>query len=72
MKEKIIELAVYAAPLVAGFITSIVIPIVIKKTSLKYLKKKIEEVNEAKELREIKEELKVIKKEILEMRGKTK
>ena len=72
MKELIVKIIVFVAPIIAGFITSIVIPVAIEKTSLKHLKKKIEEVNEAKELQEIKEELKVIKKEILEMRGKIK
>ena len=72
MKEKIMEIVAFAAPLVAGFITSILIPIAIKRIATKHLKKKIEEVNEAKQLKEIKEELTKIKCEILEMRGKRK
>lgn len=72
MKEQIYEIIVYASPLVAGFITSTVIPLIINRFSKKYLQKKIDEVNEGKELKEIKKELADIKKEILEMRGKVK
>ena len=72
MKEKIIEIITYAAPLVAGFITSVLIPFLIKRFSLKSLQKKIDEVNEAKELKDIKNELSHIKREILELRGKRK
>lgn len=72
MKEQIYEIIIYVAPLVAGFITSIIIPLIIQRFSKKYLQKKIDEVNEGKELKEIKKELADIKKEILEMRGKIK
>ena len=72
MKEQIYEIMVYVAALVAGFITSTVIPLIIQRFSKKYLQKKIDEVNEGKELKEIKKELSDIKKEILEMRGKRK
>ena len=72
MKEKIYEILVYVAPLVAGFITSVVIPLLVKKFSVNYLKKKIEEVDSGKELQEIKSELRSIRHEILEMRGKIK
>lgn len=72
MKEKIIEIITYAAPLVAGFITSVLIPFLIKRFSVKSLQKKIDEVNEAKELKDIKNELSHIKREILELRGKRK
>lgn len=72
MKEQIFEIINYCAPLVAGFITSVIIPLIIKKFSVKSLQKKIDEVNEGKELKEIKKELYNIKKEILEMRGKRK
>lgn len=57
---------------VAGIITSTIIPLLLKRFIKKHLKKKIEEVNEPKQLSEIKEELRTIKKEILEMRGKRK
>lgn len=72
MEEKIMEIIVYVAPLVAGFITSILIPFLIKRFSVKYLKKRIDEVNEGKELQEINKKLDRIEKEILEMRGKRK
>ena len=70
MKEKIIEIITISAPLIAGVITSVVIPIVVKVQSLKHLKSKIDEISETKQLKDIKEELKEIHKEILEMRGK--
>lgn len=72
MKEKIMEIIVFAAPLVAGFITSILIPIITKKFVVNYLKKKIDEVNESEQIKDVKCELKEIKREILEMRGKRK
>lgn len=72
MKEKIMEIAVYIAPLVAGFITSVAIPFLIKRWSIKRLEKRINEVTPAKEFNEVKKELAEIKKEILEMRGKRK
>lgn len=72
MKEQIHELIIYVAPLVAGFITSIGIPLIIQRFSKKYLQKRIDEVNEGKEFKDIKKELADIKKEILEMRGKRK
>lgn len=72
MEEKIMEIIVYVAPLVAGFITSILIPFLIKRFSVKYLKKRIDEVNEGKELQEVNKKLDRIEKEILEMRGKRK
>lgn len=72
MKEKIIEIIVYIAPLIAGFITSIIIPLVTKSITVKYLKRKIDDVNEAEQFKDIKKELASIKREILEMRGKLK
>ena len=68
--EQVKELIVYIAPIAAGFITSILIPFLIKKISLRSLEKKIEEVNEATELNEIKRKLDYIIKEISEMRGR--
>ena len=41
MKEKIMEIIIYVAPLAAGFITSVVIPFIIKRFSIKSLEKKI-------------------------------
>ena len=72
MEEKIIEIINYVAPLVAGFITSILIPFIIKRFSIKSLEKKINEVNSGKELEDINKKLDKIENEILEMRGKRK
>lgn len=72
MKEKIYEIIVYISPLIAGFITSIIIPIVVERFSIKHLNNKINEISPSTEYKEIKKELKEIKKEILEMRGKIK
>lgn len=72
MKEQIYEIIVYIAPLVAGFITSTVIPLIIQRFSKKYIQRKIDELNEGAQLKELKDELRSIKKEILEMRGKLK
>lgn len=72
MKEKIMEIIVYCAPLVSGFITSIFIPFLIKKWSIRRLQKKIDEINSGKQLEDINKQLKEIHKEILEMRGKRK
>lgn len=57
---------------VAGIISCVSIPLLIKRFVIKHLKKKIDEVSETEQLKEIKNELKSIKKEILEMRGKSK
>lgn len=72
MKEQIVQYITALAPIVAGFITSVLIPLLIEKLSIKHLRKKIEEINEAKELHDIKHKLNAIENEILEMRGKRK
>lgn len=72
MEEKIIEIISCVAPLVAGFITSILIPFIIERFTMKILVKKINEVNSGKQLEDINERLDRIEKEILEMRGKRK
>lgn len=72
MEEKIYELITYIAPIVAGFITSTLLPAIISKFSVKFIKKKINEVNSGKQLEDINKKLKLIEKEILEMRGKVK
>ena len=72
MEEKIMEIITYVAPLAAGFITSVVIPFIIKRFSIKSLEKKINEVNSGKELEDINKKLDKIENEILEMRGKRK
>lgn len=72
MKQQIIETITYSAPLLAGFITSIVIPAIIKAQSVKHLKRKIDDISEPKQLADIKKELEEVHKEILELRGKRK
>lgn len=72
MKEQIYEIIIFIAPIIAGFITSIAIPLIIYKFTKKYFKKKIDEINEGEQIKDIKKELSDIKKEILEMRGKRK
>lgn len=79
MVETIKEIFYYVAPIIAGVITTIVIPAITNRQTVKYLKVKIDSVNEANILKEIKNELKEIrrenaelKREILEMRGKVK
>lgn len=60
------------ATIISGIIVSSITPIAITRFVKKKLTKKIDDVSEAKQIQEIKEELKSIKKEILEMRGKRK
>lgn len=72
MLEQIKDLIVMIAPIVAGFITSIVIPIVIKNFSLKKLQTRIDEVNQGKQLKEINEKLDRIENDLLSIRGKKK
>ena len=72
MEEKIYDLITYIAPMVAGFITSTLLPTIISKFSVKFIKKKVNEVNSGKQLEDINKKLKLIEKEILEMRGKVK
>lgn len=70
MIEQIKEIVVYAAPLVAGFITSIVIPLIIKKATVKKLEKKIDEINASSDYKTIQKQLYELKKELYEIRGK--
>lgn len=72
MLETIKEVFIFIAPIIAGFITSIVIPFLIKKITIKYLKKKIDDAQPTKELQNIDERLKSIEREIFELRGKRK
>lgn len=72
MKEKIYEIVIFIAPLVAGFITSILIPFLIWRFTNKRFKLKIEEVDGSKTLKNMQKDIAEIKKEILEMRGKIK
>ena len=70
--EKIYDLLVFIAPLVAGFITSIIIPFLTKRFTIKKFTDKIEEVNSGKEFEIINKKLDSIQNEILIMRGKKK
>lgn len=70
MIEQIKEIVVYAAPLVAGFVTSIIIPIIIKKITVNKLEKKIDEINASEDYKTIQKELYELKKELYEIRGK--
>lgn len=72
MKEKIYEIAVFVAPLFAGLITSILIPLLIRRFTIKRLKAKIEEVDGSKTLKNMQKDIAEIKREILQMRGKIK
>lgn len=72
MSEAVKEIIVYVAPLVAGFITSVLIPTIIEKVVMKRLQTKINEVNSGAEFKELKKELAEVKKEVLLLRGKRK
>ena len=72
MNEVIKEFIVWAAPIVAGFITSVLIPTIIEKVVMKRLQAKIDKVNSGAEFKELKKELAEVKKEILLLRGKRK
>lgn len=72
MSETVKQIITWAAPIVAGFITSVLIPTIIEKIVMKRLQTKIDEVNSGAEFREMKKELAEIKKELLLLRGKRK
>ena len=72
MSEAVKEIIAYVAPLVAGFITSVLIPTIIEKVVMKRLQSKIDEVNSGAEFKELKKELAEVKKEVLLLRGKRK
>lgn len=72
MSEAVKEIIVYVAPMVAGFITSVLIPTIIEKVVIKRLQTKIDKVNSGAEFKELKKELAEVKKEVLLLRGKRK
>lgn len=72
MKEKIIEVVLFVVPVIGELITAIGVLISIKRFAKKKLQKRIEEVSEANQLKEMRRELAEIKREIQEMRGKRK
>lgn len=72
MSEQIMQLISFAAPLLAGFMTSISIPSIIAAALVKYFKKKTNEISESKEIKELKNKIDFLSDEIMKMRGKKK
>ena len=72
MSEQIIQIISFAAPLVAGFMTSISIPSIIASVLVKHFKKKTNEISESKEIKELKGKIDFLSDEIMKMRGKKK
>lgn len=72
MKEQIVALLQYIAPLVAGFITSTLLPALISKWSVGKLDTKIKNVKSTKTEIDIIERLDRIEDQILQLRGKRK
>lgn len=72
MSEQIIQIISFAAPLLAGLMTSISIPSIIASVLVKYFKKKTNEISESKEIKELKEKIDFLSDEIMKMRGKKK
>lgn len=72
MSEQIVQIISFAAPLLAGLMTSISIPSIIASVLVKYFKKKTNEISESKEIKELKEKIDFLSDEIMKMRGKKK
>lgn len=72
MKEYIVQIITMIAPLIAGLITSIVIPAIIQRFTVKRLGTKIDAVKPSKQHEDEMELLNKIYEEILAMRGKHK
>lgn len=72
MENKIIEIVTWVAPIAAGFVTSTVIPFLIKKIAMRKLEKKINEIGEMSNMKSIEKRLDDINNQLLEMRGKRK
>lgn len=72
MSEQIMELIVFIAPIVAGFVTSVTIPSIVSSVLIKYFKKKTDEVSHNKEIERLEKKIDFLSNEILEMRGKRK
>lgn len=72
MKEQILEIIRDAAPLVAGFITSTLLPALISKWSVGRLRRRIDTVKATDTERDIINRLDRIENELLELRGKRK
>lgn len=72
MSEQIYEIIIMYAPVVANVIAFIVSAIASFCSIKKHIKKRIDEISPTEQNKKIEEELKDIKREILEMRGKRK
>lgn len=72
MREQIIDLIRQIAPLVAGFITSTLLPALISRWSVSKLRTKIDNVKSTETEREILNKLNSIEDQILQLRGKRK
>ena len=72
MKEYIVDLLREIAPLVAGFITSTLLPALISRWSVKRLSRRIDSVEKSATDKEILTRLDRIENELLELRGKRK
>lgn len=73
MKEQIVSILVnYVIPTVAGLFTTVIIPVIIKKKAIKSLEKRINEVSEAEQIKQLRTEISELKKEIFMLRGKRK
>lgn len=72
MSEQIMQLISFAAPLLAGLMTSISIPSIIAAVLVKYFKKKTNEISESKEIKDLKNKIDFLSDEIMKMRGKKK
>ena len=72
MREQIIDLIRQIAPLVAGFITSTLLPALISRWSVSKLRTKIDNVKSTETEREILNKLNSIEDQVLQLRGKRK
>ena len=72
MREQIIDIIRQIAPLVAGFITSTLLPALISRWSVSKLRTKIDNVKSTETEREILNKLNSIEDQLLQLRGKRK
>ena len=72
MKEYIVEIITMVAPLIAGLMTSVIIPAITNRFTIKKLGKKIDEVKPSKQYENEMDLLNKIYEEILILRGKRK
>ena len=72
MEEQIMDILRQVAPLVAGFITSTLLPAFISKWSVSKLKTKIDNIKSTATEKDILDRLSRIEEQILQLRGKRK